>query len=113
MPNEQWDDFALSRQFEAIDRRLDTHEHSLEGLSHFPIDTAKAALEIEHMTVEMGRLRSDLSQVAESCNSIRAEIRQADQEKQKGRTALLIAAVAGTIGALGTIGAAIVAVLGA
>lgn len=88
MPNEQWDDFALSQQFTALDRRLETHDHALEGLSHFPIDVAKAALEIEHLAREV-------QNVQRTCEVIRDEWRQSVQGRQKGRTAVVVAIITG------------------
>jgi hypothetical protein len=96
MPNLEWDDFALTREFQAIDKRMETHEHALEGLAHFPIDVATAALNIEHLTNEVSRVARTVSEVKGECEKIR-ESRQAEVEnRRKGRTAIVVAVITGS-----------------
>jgi phytoene/squalene synthetase len=95
VPNEQWDDFALTQQFQAIDRRLDSYEDALRGLAHFPIDVATAALNIEHLTAEVRELREDW--------------REETDARRKGRTAIVVAFIGGSA----TVLAAMVVLVGA
>lgn len=105
MPNDQWDDFALSQQFESIDRRfeaqekrLDTHDHTFEGLSHFPVDVAKAALSIDHLTEELREFRT--------------EYRSDKSGRHRDRLALIVAIVAGSLGIVASTVAALITLLG-
>jgi glucose-6-phosphate isomerase len=95
MPNEQWDDFALTQKFQAIDRRLDSHDDAMSGLAHFPIDVARAALNIEHLTDEFKELRADWTAERDS--------------RRKGRTAVVVAVIGGSA----TVLAALVVLVGA
>ena len=88
MPNLEWDDFALSKQFEALDKRLQMHEHTLDGLSHFPIDVAKAALEIEHLNAEIRSVRT-------VCEGFHEEWQKSTENRQKNRVAIVVAIIGG------------------
>jgi hypothetical protein len=108
-PNLEWDDFALTREFEALDKRLTTHEHALEGLAHFPIDVARAALNIEHLAGEVKSVRAEVAGVAHQCEKMR-EDRQAEiDSRRKGRTAIVVAVIT----ASATVLAALVVLVGA
>lgn len=108
MPNPQWDDFALTNQFQALDKRFEMYEHALEGLSHFPIDVAKAALEIEHLATELVSVRKEVRDVASTCTQMHEEYRQDRDRRQKGRTAIVVAVVTGCF----TVLAALVVLIG-
>jgi hypothetical protein len=96
MPNDQWDDFALSRQFAVIDQRIGNFEDAMKGLAHFPIDVATAALNIEHLTHEVARVARTVAEVKGECEKIR-ETRQTELEnRQKGRTAIVVAVITGS-----------------
>jgi hypothetical protein len=81
MPNDQWDDFALTQKFNEVDRRLDNHDDGFKGLSHFPTDVATAALNIEHLTTELSEFRD--------------ELRHTREERGRGRVAITVAVITG------------------
>jgi uncharacterized coiled-coil protein SlyX len=108
MPNEKWTDFALTERFADLDKRLEFYDHALEGLSHFPIDVAKATLNVEHVRDEIPLLREEIKGVAKTCEDFRGEWKQAMNERQKGRTAIVTAIIVGCA----TVLAALVALVG-
>lgn len=88
-PNEQWDDFALTREFDAIDRRIGAYEDAVKGLAHFPIDVATAALNVEHLTAAVDRLEAAVVEM-------RADWREQIDARRKGRTAIVVAVITGS-----------------
>jgi uncharacterized coiled-coil protein SlyX len=88
MPNQQWDDFALTERFHDLDRRLATYDDTLRGLSHFPIDVAKAALEIEHLTKEIQSVR-------DTCEGFHEEWQKSVEGREKNRTAMVVGIITG------------------
>jgi hypothetical protein len=107
-PNLEWDDFALTRQFEALDKRLDGHDDALRGLAHFPIDVATAALNIEHLGDQIRSTREEIAGVAHSCERMREDWQKALDARQKGRTAMVVAVITGCF----TVLAALVVLVG-
>lgn len=108
VPNEQWDDFALTREFAALERRIDTYEDAIKGLAHFPIDVATAALNIEHLTTEIQSVRTDLGKVAAACEQMREDRVGEIEARRKGRTAIVVAIITGCF----TVLAALVVLVG-
>lgn len=107
-PNEQWDDFALSREFTALGRRIESYEDAVKGLAHFPIDVATAAVNIEHLTAEIVSVRADIGKVAKACEQIREDWKNETESRRKYRTAIVTAVIAGCF----TVLAALVALVG-
>jgi hypothetical protein len=89
VPDRDWDDFALTREFAALDRRIGTYEDAVRGLAHFPVDVATAALNIEHLTAEVARVGRQVS-------DLRAEWRAQGENRRKGRTAIVVAVITGS-----------------
>lgn len=108
MPNEQWDDFALTREFAALDRRIDNYEDAMKGLAHFPIDVATAALNIEHLTGEVQSVRVEVGRVAAMCDQIRLDWQSHADQLRKRRTAIVVAIITGCF----TVLAALVVLVG-
>lgn len=96
VPREDWDDFALSREFATIDRRIGGYEDAVKGLSHFPIDVAKAALSIEHLTEEVARVGQQVGEVKGECEKIREDWQEQVENRRKGRTAIVVAVITGS-----------------
>lgn len=109
VPNEQWDDFALTREFAALDRRIGSYEDAVKGLAHFPIDVATAALNIEHLTDEVGRVRLAVGDVKTECEQMREDWQTQADTRRKGRTAIVVAVITGCF----TVLAALVVLVGA
>jgi hypothetical protein len=105
MPNERWTDFALTERFQDLDRRLENYDDAIKGLAHFPIDVAKAALEIEHLAHE-------IQVVNQTCQGFHEEWQQSLESRQKGRTAIVVAVIAGCFTVLASL-VALVATLAA
>lgn len=108
VPNEQWDDFALTREFTALDRRIGSYEDAVQGLAHFPIDVATAALNIEHLASEIQSVRTEVGKVATACAQIRTDWQLQAEARRKGRAAIVAAVIAGCF----TVLAALIALVG-
>lgn len=112
VPNPNWDDFALDREFEAMTKRLDMLEHAHEGLSHFPIDLAKATLNIEHLAGQIDSARHEIQDVRATCDQFHKEWRRSMDARSKGRTMIVVAIITGSFAVLASIAAALLGLAG-